>query len=294
MKCALEAWRSQSGVGDVLAGFENFAQGAALEDCGGLEPLFIGQGLAEELMQSLITHYARAIALNPLGHPPFRNGFDGRRSTMQLATSGRAQLVLQSCEPGTFQCATASYSDNDRFDAVLAGKAQAQILRIHGPEGKVAFTGEPITLQKGVRLGFDCSAEMLLLESVEKRLVTLRLLRGKERSQPRREYCRETGTLLLRTDASLSSSRREMMAAFLGRTGREDAVPVLSEIALRPGEASLRWQALRECLALDTAQGFLALSIIAGDAQDALVDDACALRAQLLEAHPQLRQLEKA
>ena len=83
-----------------------------------------------------------------------------------------------------------------------------------------------------------------------------------------------------------------MMAALLGRMGRADAAPVLAELALQQGEDSLRWQALRECLALDTAQGFAALLSLARNADDPLCAEAGALRVQLVEAHPQLLQLE--
>ncbi len=84
-----------------------------------------------------------------------------------------------------------------------------------------------------------------------------------------------------------------MMTALLGRMERADAAPVLAAISLRPGEDSLRWQALRECIVLDTAEGFGALLAIARNAEDRLAGDAGALRAQLVEAHPQLLELEK-
>jgi hypothetical protein len=54
------------------------------------------------------------------------------------------------------------------------------------------------------------------------------------------------------------------------------------------GSAHLRWQAVRECLALDTARGFALLSRIAADPADDLSTSAGALRAQLVETYPQL------
>ena len=53
----------------------------------------------------------------------------------------------------------------------------------------------------------------------------------------------------------------------------------------------LRWID-RECLALDTAAGFRALATLARLADDPLACPAGALRAQLVEAHPQLLSLE--
>lgn len=292
MQAAIDGWRAEPGVAAVLADFKLFGDGASLERCAALEQVFTYGDQAGELMASLTGHFCRAIAAHPLGHPPFRNAFDGRASTMLLGKSGRAQLVLQAREPGTLTAPCATFTDMVRYDAVLAGKATARILRIHGAHELVGFSEEPIMLERGVRLGFDCSRETLLAERVETRLVTLRLLQSTVRPAPGREYCRQTGRLLHQSAGTLASSRREMMAALLGRMGRAQAAPVLADMALHETEQSLRWQALRECLALDPAEGFAALASIARNSDDALAHPAGALRAQLLETYPQLGQLE--
>lgn len=294
MQAAIEAWRAQPDAADMLADFVRFGEGAGLEQCPALEEVFTRAGRAEGLVATLTGHFCRAIAANPLGHPPFRNGFDGRASTMLLGKSGRAQLVLQAREPGSYSATAATFIDMLRFDAVLAGTAQARILRIHGPDERVGFSEEPIMLERGVRLAFDCNRETLMAETVETRLVTLRLLQTAERPAPGREYNRRSGKLLHQSAGSLASSRREMMAALLGRMGRVEAAPVLAQMALAEHELSLRWQALRECLALDAGEGFATLSAIAGDPADSLAHPAGALRAQLLEAYPQLAALETA
>lgn len=90
----------------------------------------------------------------------------------------------------------------------------------------------------------------------------------------------------------MRASRHEMMVALLGRMGRTEAAPEMAAMESEPGDDSLRWQALRECLALDTETGFRALCAVAGAAADPLAAAAGALRAQLVEAHPQLLALE--
>ena len=294
MKAATDCWREEAGMADAMAQFAQFGAGAALEQCPALEEIFLGQGRAEAMTGSLIAHFCSAIAANPLGHPPFRNAFDGRTSTLLLAKSGRAQLLLQSREPGQYSYACANFTDALRYDATLAGSANADILRIHGPREQVAFTAEPIALEQGVRLAFDCNTEILLTHTVERRLVTLRLLQTAENPQAGREYSRESGQLLHQSAGTLATSRREMMAALLGRMGRTEAAPVLADMALAEGDMSLRWQALRECLALDTAQGFAALLRMARDPRDPLSGNAAALHAQLCDQHPELRSLENA
>ncbi len=82
-----------------------------------------------------------------------------------------------------------------------------------------------------------------------------------------------------------------MMLALLGRMGRGDAAPLIARMAREDGSAALRWQALRECLALDSQEGYVALAAIAAAAGDPLAGPAANLRAQLEESWPQLREL---
>lgn len=303
MVAACNAWRGEQGVDALLSQLGEFGQGAQLEDCPVLDTLFTGAGAAEGLIDALCRHFSNALQSAPFGHPPFRQGFNGTSSTLLLASTGRAQLLLQAREPGNYaqDHDSVCFSDALRFDAVVAGSGQAQILRCANPDAERAqIWAEPIALAQGARLGLDCQAETLLLDSVDRRLVTLRLHRTAQNPLPTREYCRATGRLLHQASGDLATSRKEMMAALLGRMQRVEAAPVLKEMALEKADDgarrwpdnSLRWQALRECLALDTAQGFGALSEMARREADPLAAPAGALRAQLIEQHPQLLELE--
>lgn len=108
-----------------------------------------------------------------------------------------------------------------------------------------------------------------------------------------REYALADGALLKQTAGEVRQSRHETMLALLGRMKRREAVPVMAAIACQSGADSLRWEALRESLALDTAQGFAALCALARSPLDPLAAPAGALRAQLVEAHPRLRAFEE-
>jgi hypothetical protein len=85
-----------------------------------------------------------------------------------------------------------------------------------------------------------------------------------------------------------------MMLALLGRMKCSEAAPLMAEIGIEQGADSLRWEALREALALDTAMGFAALCRVARSPLDPLAAPAGALRGQLIETHPQLRAFEEA
>ena len=54
-----------------------------------------------------------------------------------------------------------------------------------------------------------------------------------------------------------------------------------------------RWQALRECLALDSATGFAALLEVAGQADDPLCVPARNLADSLAAQHPALAQMRE-
>ena len=92
----------------------------------------------------------------------------------------------------------------------------------------------------------------------------------------------------------LATTHRASMVALLGGVGRADAAPVLAGIACGTQAASLRWQTLRECLALDTQEGFAALCQVAQTSGDPLAREAGALRAQLIETYPQMAQMADA
>lgn len=292
---AREDWAREPGASELLAELEAYGRGAPFESCPMLEAVFTGQGEAERLMDALSRHYCTAMAANPIGHPPFRNGFDGMASSILLARSERAQLMLQAREPGDMHNAGHVFSDATRFDAVLAGEAEARIVRkVSEQDGQACFAEEKVSLRSCQRYAFDLSSEALVIDKVARRLVVLRLMRVDDEPQPGREYCATSGRMLHQSAATIAISRQETIVALLGRMGRTDAAPAIADLARSSGDMSLRWQAVREALALDSATGFALLGEIARTADDPLAHQAGALRAQLLETYPELARLETA
>ncbi|MEL1250862.1 hypothetical protein [Aurantiacibacter gilvus] len=290
---AKQDWAQEPGASELLADLEAYGRGAPFECCAMLEAVFIGQGEAERLMDALSRHYCKAMAANPIGQPPFRNGFDGMASSILLARCERAQLMLQAREPGDMHHSGYVFSDATRFDAVLAGEAEARIVRkVSEHDGQARFAEEAVSLRPGQRYAFDLSSDTLVIDQVARRLVALRLLRTAEEPHPGREFCAASGRMLHQSAATIAISRQETILALLGRMGRTDAAPAIADLARSGGDTSLRWQAVREALALDSATGFRLLGELARRAGDPLAHQAGALRAQLLETHPELAQLE--
>lgn len=287
-----KAWRSEAPVATLIDELERFGAGSSLDQCPALDACFTGDGPGGELIEGLLDRMSAGLACEPFAQPPFRHAFDGNVSSLLLARSGRAQLVLHSREPGNWSTDSASFSDAQRFEAVLAGSATAQILRRAIPPGDRPLDVEDIVLARGARLALALGEQALHITRVEQRLVCLRLHRFAADAAPTRCHALADGRLLHQSAGDMASSRQEMMLAILGRMKRTDAAPEMAALALGPGDTALRWQALRECLALDSGAGFVALSTVARRADDSLCESAGALRAQLVELYPELLQLE--
>lgn len=296
MIASCKDWRAEAAVAPLIEELVRFGNGASLDQCPALEACFAGNDPgsepAVELIDGLLNRMCAVLAREPFAQPPFRHAFDGNVSTLLLARSGRAQLVLHSREPGRWTADSATFSDALRYETVLAGSASAQILRRAIPPGDRPLDLEAIALNSGARLALALGEQALHINCVERRLVCLRLHRFAANPAATRCHALADGRLLHQSAGDMASSRQEMMLAILGRMKRTEAVPEMAAVALGPGDTSLRWQAVRECLALDSGAGFVALSTIARAADDPLCESAGALRAQLVEQYPELLQLE--
>jgi hypothetical protein len=290
MYAVRDAWRGEARVAPIFKGFEAYAGGAPLADCPALAELFVESEAASAFAAGLCTAFAGALSGEPLGQPPFRHAFDGTLSTLQLARSGPARLSLLAQEPGDYQTSSALFSEAERHEAVIGGKGRARLTRRRSDGG---FEHEPLRLASGSRTALDLSRQALFVDRVERRLVRLRLQRDAPSAGPTREYSLADGRLLMQSAGDVRRSRQEMMVSLLGRMKRTEAAPLIAEIAGEARPDAGRWHALREALALDTASGFAALCRIARSPLDPLAAPAGVLRAQLVEAHPQLRTFEE-
>lgn len=292
LESARDAWRSGPARA-ALDALATFGGGAALEDCGPLAALFDGSGTALALVGDLVASILGALRDHPLGQVPLRHQHSDGLSVLQLAQSGRATLTLLAyADTGAEPPASACFAGGERHEVVLSGAADILLLEL---------------LKEGAdRAAIDCrvrrvvSGEVLHLAGANRtksvrrvhgNMVVLRLARSEQVPCGAREYALADGRLLHRASGSRSESRHELALAVLGRMGRRDAAPLMAEMA---GEGSdhIRWQALRECLALDTLSGFAVLVRMARDPADPLAAAAGALRAQLLETYPQLAAIE--
>jgi hypothetical protein len=293
----LSEWRKKPHVTDVLAAVKAFAQGGDLADHPALSRLFEeASDAAAELAGELSSVTAAALADNPLGHAPFRHFTDDTIATLQIARSGFVTLSLVAIDGSGLAkrppATTADFSPSQVWERVLAGQAQAVIVdRGETRPDRADLCVSGTSLHAGSLVVRDARSRHMRLDRVDGCLVSLRLQRRLPDAGPTREYALSDGKLVHQAAGTPQDSRIELMMALLGRMKRTDAAPLLAQIASEPGSSALRWQAIRECLALDTAAGFGALSEVARSADDELAASAGALRSQLVEAYPQLKEI---
>ncbi|MCW1430410.1 hypothetical protein [Novosphingobium sp. JCM 18896] len=295
---AVGAWRETSEVAAVLAGLARYAEGASLADCAALAALFDeASDLALPLTRAFAAAAAQGLAAAPLGYLPLRHFSDGVISTLLLGHAGSVTLSLVAVD-GAGLAARPSpiavdFRPSDVTERVLAGAAEAELISCRSLGDRLAeLSRAPLALLPGQVIRRDGARTAMLLGEVTCCLVTLRLQRRRADDGPTREYALADGRLLHQAASNPRDSRLELTMALLGRMGRADAAPHIANLARAGGSTAMRWQALRECLALDTAEGFAALTAVATSPEDPLAPIAGTLRAQLVETYPQLGALE--
>ena len=296
MEAAKREWRARGDVAAVLGELAGYGAGHRLERAAALGSLVNDPDCARRFVVGLVEHMGHALHDAPLGQIPFRHQLSGGICVVQLAEAGRAALSLVTYEGAALASGgpaqSVCFSDGELHEVCLAGSATARMFEITRDDGtRAQICSQARTLEAGATLCLAGPTQARLIDRVDGRLVMLRLGRGAAEPTPSREFTLEGGALLHRASGSREESRLEMAMALLGRMGRRDAAPQIAALAGQGG-AHLRWQAVRNCLALDPAQGFLALSKLAVDADAALAAQAGALRKQLCTTYPVLAGME--
>ena len=270
----------------------DYGEGRSLQDCPRLSQLLTCCETANRIFEALFEPMTLRLAEYPLGQVPLRHQRSNGLSMIQLGRTGRATMTLLCYDELEQSPETISFSDGECHELVLRGAGDFRFVELLEERGGKAALDQTVRrLVPGEAMRIDGFGQARTVERVYGRLVMLRLARTQENARPTRQYSLTDGTLLHSASGTKAESQREMAMALLGRMNRTDAAPLLEELASEGG-VHIRWQTLRECLALDTARGFAALSRIASDADDDLSTQAGALRAQLLETYPTLAKLE--
>ncbi len=298
LKIVLAEWQASASARLAEAELTRLADGALLEDLPLLAALFSAEDpSALEFVGNLVGRLCKGLAQAPLGQIPLRHFTDDALASIMLARSGFATLSLQAFDSVGIarrqRAVSASFAPGQSWEHVLAGSVSADLVHCRKVwSDRAELEVEPIELGQGSTLVRSNRDTALQLGRISGLLVILRLQCRSASGGVTCEYTLADGRLVHQAASTSRESRLELTAALLGRMGRADASPLLAAMAQEAGSAGLRWQALRECLGLDSAEGFRTLSAIARSSADPLAAPAAALRAQLLETHPQLAEVK--
>ena len=289
MEEALEDCRREPRLAAVLEQLLRYGEGGNFAHCPALLALFEHTGAARDLLRPLIGRLTALHRAYPLAQLAFRHRSQAGTHVLQIAARGHAtlSLVLQDQDAGA-EHIIATFADADQREVVLAGKASACLFEIVAEErDRVILNSVRTELQSGARMKCTGPRQSRLIKPSHDSLLTLRLARTAGSPGPTRRVDVRSGRIVHRASGNAADSRAELAMLLLGRMGRDDALPVLAT-RTRTGDAQLRWQALRQCLALDAATGLPLLERIAKDHADPLYQAAGALLAQLQRERPSL------
>lgn len=296
---ALARWRQTALAAAAEAELARFAGGSTLDDLPVLSVLFAaGDDAALRFCAELAGALLAELAREPLGQSPLRHNTDDTLTTLSIFRQGCATLSLQAIDgQGLARRApaiAASFIPGETWEHVLAGTAEIDTVTLSAirPCGGASLALRPARIAAGDVSRRVGQREAIVVRRVPASLVTLKLQRRSCGGEVTREYALSDGALLHQAAGNPRDSRLELAAALLGQMGRRDAAPLLAAMAEEQGSASLRWQVLRESLALDSGEGFAALSRIARRSDDPLAHAAGSLRAQLIETYPAFARVE--
>ena len=268
-----------------------FSEGCLLDRLPALKSLMGSAKRASRFVAEWCDLMVAAAGEQMLSEVPFRYSCSEGYSAVRLMSAGCASISLlaydESGDPS--EPTSAFFVDRELYEVVIAGSAIGHCHWIQG-DGERPVTrrsrwqaGELVET-----LGANRSRQ---ITSIAGRLCILQLAREKPAASPTREISLEDGRVLHVSSGDKSESRTELALAVLGAMQRRDSVPVMEQVS-HSGSPHLRWQAVRQSIALDPQRGFALLARLANTSNDELAVPASNLHAQLAAAYPQLLQQE--
>ncbi len=289
IKRAVHDWKSLPELTPVLQQFSRYAAGDGLEALGELRAMLHSASAAGQFLDAWCDLHVASLREEPLAQVPFRHSYSSGFATMQLLSEHTASLSLAVYEElaENVRPTSAIFSDREQHEIIIAGQAEGLFSSVDPATGTI--TNDEMGVVQGDTLKFDCIREVRQWTKVKGRLVILQLSRTPENAGPTREIRLSDGALLLQSDGEKRVSQSSMALAVLGALGRTDAIPAL-EALTDSGPAHLRWEAVRQMIALDPFRGIAALDRLAADDTDELASPAGRVAEQLRAQYPSLRK----
>ncbi len=292
MEQARENWLSLPATKVVVADLQQYGTGKPLAELPALSGIVSGYTSAASFVDGFISIFTDGLQDKWLGKIPFSHSCQGGFSTLQLLSEGGASLALLAYDPikQDAPIESAIFVDRELHEIVVTGSAVAKVHRLSCADpGEMRITSEQRCLKPGVTFTACDHHVTRQIVSVEQSLVVLQLTRTRDEPGPTREYHLADAQMIQQASGSKQVSQCEIALAVLGAMKRRDAVTTMAALAC-DGPAHLRWEAIRQTLALDPIAGMRLLAQVASSPDDHLQRMASNLMDQLTARYPQLSE----
>jgi hypothetical protein len=286
---ALAAWRALPQVIAVRAALAQLEQGAWIDDLPALARLVRDHAAATAFVAAFVAIMIEALRAEPLAHLPLGSSAAPGMARLRLIEQGRACLTLTALAPRSHRVSpSVLFEDAVVHEMVVAGTGEALAHRLAG----AAVTTAALALGPGVDLARDGPATARQITAITRPLLLLQVSCEAAHPGPSREIAVETGRQITAISGCKQTSQQMMALGVIGALGHRAGITEMVGLARDGSRArDLRWEALRQVLALDAARGLGLLAALADAPADALAAPAAALQQQLRVARPDLAAL---
>lgn len=286
---ALAAWRASPDMLAVLAALARYDAGERLDDLPALTRITSDHAAGRALVADFIGPLTAALRAEPLAQLALGHSAAPGMARLRLASHGRAGLTLVAFarrEPAASP--SVLFEDCAVHEVVVAGTARGLQHRLdHG-----RLITQELTFEPGVRITRDGPHTARQITTVTRPLLLLQLTCEAAQPAPSCEIALDDGRLLKAISGCKATSQQMMALGVLGALAHRPALDEMARLARdETAQRDLRWEALRQSLALDAVRGLALLTALAGDDGDILSAPAAALGRQLRASRPDLAAL---
>ncbi|KWV90559.1 hypothetical protein [Erythrobacter sp. YT30] len=296
---ALEPWQTHANTIAIRKDVEAYAEGRPLKDCVKLDRLLSDAVFATAFVQVWQRSMIAALRQYPLGIPTFAHRGADALANIILMAKGNASLGITVYEEANTvrKPKSAVFSDRQMHECVISGSADGVMHEVRQCDGidtlidtcSVYWRPGAIIVTHG-----PCEARQVV--SVKGAMVVLQLSRQASHPQPTREYSLHDGALIQSASGDKLASQKVMALSVLGAMAARGEAPGALQAMVRCAndlneDADARWEAVRQTLACNPAQGIALLEMIAANTSDPLTLPALHLRDLLRSDQPELEHL---
>ncbi len=286
---ALAGWRAEPDVVALGRALARWEAGTPLGEVPELARLIADCHAARSFAERFMAPLMDALTDEPLAQLSLGHSSAPGMARLRLLGHARAGLSLTVFAPRARSVPPAAlFEDGEAHDIVLAGAAQVLAHRLAAG----GLASREIACAPGTVMTRSGPRDARQIIAVTRPLVLLQLTCEAACPEPSREIALADARLLKTISGCKRTSQQMMALGVLGALGHRPALAPMVALAEDPqATRDLRWEALRQTLALDAAEGLALLARLAGRAGDTLANPAAALRRNLLAARPDLADL---